>query len=164
MELKDNLKEIDITNIEDISGTSFSYINNLQYEKLKLFIKKYGQIKNIVVVQGKKNKYKIVDGYQVYTCMKDLGYEKILVSILDKEYDPKIFSILLNIKFGDDLVKLSKMIKVLLEEYSSQELSEILPFEKTEIEKYPLLLDFDFKKYNVNEHNKLYYESNNKYF
>lgn len=167
MELnKKEYKVINIDKIEDSSENSFSYFNSMKYEKIKSFLKKVGQIKNIVVYfDSKKKKYKIIDGYYVYKSLKELGQKEVIVYILDlKEICDYYYSILLNIKFDEDLVKLAKMIKKLLLNSSSSELYKILPFEKEEIEKYPLLLEYDFKKYDVTLHNNLFMENNDEYF
>lgn len=160
---KINYEYININEIVD--NISSSYIDNFKYEKLKIFIQNYGQLKNIVVFKVNK-KYIIIDGYILYKCMKELNYKEIYVSIipLKTEEEALLLSLLLNIKFDSDWIKLANVIKKLLCNYELNYLSEVLPYDKTEIEKYPLLLEYDFKKHSNEVYNNLFMENNDEYF
>lgn len=155
-------KKINIDLIFD-NGNSFTEFDYESYDKLKNNIKKNGQLKNIVVIKVKKG-YEILDGSVVFKILNELKYKEILCCVCKDVKNKDLLSLELNIKFKDDYVKLSKKIKNILEEEEEQKVSLTTRFKKEELRLYSKLLNFDFKKYNINMYNELYLENNDEYF
>lgn len=153
--------------MSDIKGgkLSLKHYDETTYLKLKNNLKKNGQLKNLVVVKIGEE-YHLLDGYYVYNVMKDLKIEQAYCSVINdiKEEDALLISLELNITFRNDIIRIAKRIKDLLVNHSATDISPTTDFYEVEIQNYPNILTYDFKKYDANLHNNLFMESNNEYF
>lgn len=163
MGIKSKFIELDINKVEDSNKYVFSHVDPFVEDKLEANIKANGQLKNIVVFKDEDEKYYVIDGLSVLKILKKLNYEKVQVCIV-KGCDPDLLSIQLNNSKNIDYVKIAKTFKKLLEKYSSLELEAVTQFYRDEIQSFPLILNFDFKRYDINTHNFLNLESNEEYF
>jgi len=162
MEIK--WKEIKISEILNVRRSLKNY-DDITYHKLKNQIKKNGQLMSILVFKSNDG-YIVISGYSIYKVMKDIGKKNIFACVVSglSEKELNLLGLEMNIKFRDDIVKIAKCIKMILKDYSAEEISITTDFYEKEIEDYPKILDYDFKKYDVSLHNNLFLEGNNEYF
>lgn len=153
--------------ISEISSEKLSlkHYDEITYLKLKNNIKKNGQLKNLVVAQI-ENKYYLLDGHYIYNIMQELELETVYCCVVKdiKDEDALLISLELNATFRNDIIKIAKRIKDLLNSYSASDISISTDFYEKEIQDYPNILTYDFKKYDANLHNNLFMESNDEYF
>ena len=160
-----DIKNILIDEIIIDKKNSISDTNQFLYNKLKQFIKKFGQIQVVTVCMNEKG-YELIDGYYIYKAMNELGHKNIEVNDLGdmEESDKLLFIIGMKSKFEKDLVKISRKFRDLLDLIEIEEIECFLPYDKEEIKYFPGLLDFDFRKYDENSYSNLYLENDEEYF
>ena len=160
-----DIKNILIDEIIIDKKNSISDTNQFLYNKLKQFIKKFGQIQVVTVCKNEKG-YELIDGYYIYKAMNELGHKNIEVNDLGdmEESDKLLFIIGMKSKFEKDLVKISRKFRDLIDLIEIEEIECFLPYDKEEIKYFPGLLDFDFRKYDENSYSNLYLENNEEYF
>lgn len=108
---------IEHVHIDDIKPSYYNPRLDLQpedeeYQKIKRSIKEFGLVEPIIVNGKTKN---IIGGHQRYKVLKELGYEKIPVSVvsLDDEHE-KMLNVALNKIEGDwDNTKLKDLLEEL---------------------------------------------------
>ncbi|WP_158260968.1 ParB N-terminal domain-containing protein [Staphylococcus hominis] len=106
--------QIQEMNINDITPADYNprialNENDDEYKKIKNSIEEFGYVDPII---WNKRTGNIVGGHQRYTVLKDLGYEKVDVSVVDmSEQDEMALNIALNKVEGDwDKDKLKEVI------------------------------------------------------
>lgn len=152
-------------NIEEITESNHqTKDDNLYYlQKLEANIRKNGQLQTIVV-QKKKDKYKVVDGHMVFQALKNLDFKEVYCFVVDEDTNADLLSIEMNISFDMDFVRMAKKLKRLLEKLTPEDIEATTHMVKDEIKKFPRVDEFDFGKYDNEMHNELFLRPNNEYF
>lgn len=157
--------KLEIDKINKNNDINFLEDDLKKRNSLKNFIKKYGQIKNLIVYEQDK-KYYLLSDYYYFECLKELKIKTVSVfnvGEMDLDEATLVALGLIN-SFDLDYIQMAKQIKKILNTYDGEQISALTHMEKREIEVFPRLLDFDFKRYDTNKHHELYTESEQEYF
>lgn len=141
-------------------------INTNMMIKLENNLKKYGQLRSLIVQRiDDTEKFRLIDGYQLFKAIKNVGIDEVYCFVVNKDADPDLLSLEINtINFDIDFVLMSKKIKRLLEKYSPEEIEYSSGYIKEEIIQFPRVETFDFKQYDLEMHNNIYLEVDDEYF
>lgn len=125
--------------------------NQLEFDKVKKSLQKFGQLQPIIVRQLDDEIYEIVNGYHRFEAMKELGYTEIEVKDLGKiDFDQAVAIALQteDTKIPIDNVELASLINTLVtEEKPIEYWSELLPYDAELIKSKIELINFDFSQY-----------------
>ena len=107
------------------------------FKKLVRNIKSTG-LYEPVIVKKKRTKFEIINGHSRVKALKQLGYQNVDICIWDiGDTQTDILSITLNRLSGTDILeKKLALLKKLFKESNTKQLSELLPFNSGQIERY----------------------------
>lgn len=123
---------------------------------LKTSLVTLGQVRNIHVRQI-GDKYEVIEGSKIYTCLKELGKDKVVcfnhaeVSDLQAK---KIYVQLDIINPAHDFIVFSKIISELTEEYDVNKISQFTGYSLTEVKDLIKLKDYDWDSFNIEPTNQ----------
>jgi len=127
-----------------------------QYEAVVKSIKTYGLVDPILVrsikKEGKLDYYEIINGYHRFLACKELKFKEVIINNLGEISDleaKKLTIVTEEIRIPVDQVKLSNLLKDMLDSEELTKLAEGLPYSKELIESKIELLDFDWEKVNA---------------
>lgn len=141
-------------------------INTNMLIKLENNLKKYGQIRTLIVqrIDDTEN-FRLIDGHQLFKAIRNVGIDEVYCFVVNENIDPDLLSLEINtINFDIDYVLMSKKIKRLLDKYSPEEIEHSSGYIKEEIIQFPRVETFDFKQYDLEMHNNIYLETDDEYF
>ncbi len=156
MELKINTKKIKISELKPNSWNpklkpEEDYDVQQQYEEVVNSIRTYGLVDPILVRSSKDGKelgfYEIINGYHRFLACKDLKFTEMVVNDLGDLSDleaKKLAIVTEEVKIPIDQVKLSHLLKEMLEDEDLDALAKGLPYSRELIESKIDLLNFDW--------------------
>lgn len=153
MENKNNIELISVDKIIDNIDKSHKFFDSDIYHKIENGIKKYGQLKNIII----NKKFEIIDGKYIFKILKELGYKNVWCLVIEK--DEEYFEFILDNNFKWDYIKVAKKIKKILEQNLLHEFKVLTMMHEDEINNFSRILDYDFLNKDIE---KLYLEYNSK--
>ena len=128
-----------------------------QYEEVIKSIKNYGLVDPILVRSSKEGKelgyYEIINGYHRFLACQELNFDEIIVNDLGDISDQqakKLTIVTEEIKIPIDQVKLSYLLKEMINNEELDKLAAGLPYSRELIESKIELLEFDWNKLNTN--------------
>jgi ParB/RepB/Spo0J family partition protein len=165
MELKINTKKVKITELKPNEWNpklkpSDDPDVQQQYEEVIKSIKTYGLIDPILVRSARNGKelgyYEIINGYHRYLACTELGMPEVIINNLGDVDDlqaKKLTIVTEEIKIPVDEVKLSHLLKDMMQSEELDKLAAGLPYSKELIQSKIELLDFDWDKNSEDSHN-----------
>ncbi len=124
-----------------------------QYEEVVKSIKTYGLVDPILVRSSKDGKelgyFEIINGYHRFLACQELKFDDIIINDLGDLTDQeakKLTIVTEEIKIPVDQVKLSHLLKDMLDNEELDKLADGLPYSRELIESKIELLDFDWEK------------------
>jgi ParB family chromosome partitioning protein len=143
--------------LEQLQKAPWNYKTDGRPELIEKLVKSATYQKSIGVIAVRelgKNKYEIIDGNHRLDALKQLGVDEVTVENFGKisKAEAVVISKQRNmIWFEDDTVKFAEVFKeAVLNEFTIDELEQMLPLSKVELENYSKLLDFDWSIYDKN--------------
>jgi len=140
--------------VEQLQKAPWNYKTDGKPELVEKLIKSASYQKSIGIIAVReigKNKYEVIDGNHRLDALKRLGVEEVTVENFGKitKAEAVVISKQRNlIWFEDDTVKFAEVFKEeVLKEFTIDELEQMLPLAKTELESFGKLLDFDWSIY-----------------
>lgn len=128
-----------------------------QYEEVVKSVKAHGLIDPILVRSKNAGKdlgyYEIINGYHRFLACQELGFKEIIINDLGEVSDQqakKLTIVTEEVKIPIDQVKLSHLLKEMLDSEELDKLVEGLPYSKELIESKIELLEFDWDSLNNN--------------
>lgn len=126
------------------------------FHKLKISVKTFGQIKNLVVIKESEESYICLEGRKILRAMQENNegsnelIESAWVKVIPGQFSEiqALFSILLNENlFLVDYIKIAEKLRSLQEIWSVEQLSSVIPFDRRKIRDLIKMLDFDWKEF-----------------
>lgn len=138
-----------IQNIQTSKIFANDYNPNVVPEKImKQLIKDVQRngIKQPVLVRQDGDSYVIIDGEHRWRSAKELGLASVPCEVLEvSRHEAMVLTISMNRLRGDfDSMKLAEVLKELKEEYTDDQLEDVLGYDQTELSAFTDLLDYDF--------------------
>lgn len=157
MERKRNcMEKIKIEHIE----TKFNNYRDKQDRQslIKLWdsIKKYGQLRNIVVLKVKKEEYVLIEGFNILRCLKELKEQEVWAKVVEikQDYEALKLKVLLNdLNFPIDYVELAKTINEIRDNMPYSDKLTDLPYTKAQIDKFRHIFNFDWDDFEQTKSN-----------
>lgn len=141
-------------NIENLTLAPWNYKTDDDRLQAKLVanMKRNGQVENLIVREMDGGVYEVINGNHRLKAMLELGYENVVCCNLGKISDAKAKRIAVETnetKFGTDSIKLAQTIRDMGDEFEVEDLLESLPFQKSELENFDGLLNFDWDAFST---------------
>jgi len=143
--------------VEQLQKAPWNYKTDGRPELIEKLIKSATYQKSIGIIAVReisKNKYEIIDGNHRLDALKQLGVEEVTVENFGKisKAEAVVISKQRNtIWFEDDTIKFAEVFKdEVLKEFTIDDLEQMLPLSKVDLEGYAKLLDFDWSIYDKN--------------
>jgi len=142
-----NLNKI---NLLDNNIKEYSYSLEMQIKKS---IKKYAQLKPLIVKPQSDNNYILIEGYLLYKCLIDLGFNKAYCVNVGFITELEILDLKLKLyEHGDcNILQQAQLICNLLKKYTIEQISKEteIPYEKIIILKDILKINYQSKENKV---------------
>lgn len=136
-------KNIEVSKMQ-LPPWRWKLVDNIVKTKVSFSLKKFGQIRNIVVRQiGER--YEIIDGTEVYHAAKDLGKLELFCYDMGPISDDKAKEVCMSIDLNKnevDVIKLAKVISSIEMPHSA--LSSSTPYSEEDLQNLKKLLEFDW--------------------
>ena len=129
-------------------GTSYNKINKKTSSHFQVFIKKIGQLQNIIVVE-KSGYYEIIYGQEYFDDLKSIFSEIYCINLGKiSEEDEKIINIFLNeIHYEKDNLKFGLLLSTMIKSKNDAKyLSYFLPFDMIDLMRYTQLANVDWQE------------------
>ena len=159
----ENIKmDLQMVDVEQISPNAFNpkldveenSDNKERYEQVKKSIRVGGLDDALLVRQIEDGKYELIDGFHRWKACQELGYKKIIINNLGEISTEEAKQRLLrreNARIPIDPIKEAELIRDLANDFTIEEMTELLPY-STEILQNKLdLLDFDWNSFESKE-------------
>ena len=147
---RNTLVRINLNLINLIDDQIKEYDHQL-YAKMKKSVEKRGQLKNIVVCETKEGKFECLDGSKMVKIYREIGQNHIIafnLGVLSDEEKNIVRIELSRDYFLTNYVYIGSLLKESLKTHKIEEICNILPFDKRQVEHLVSMTDFDWEAFN----------------
>lgn len=138
-------------NLINIIDEQIKEYNHQLYAKMLKSVEKRGQLKNIVVCETEDGRFDCLDGSKMVKIFKDIGQTHIVaynLGVLSDEEKNIVRIELSRDYFLTNYVYIGTLLKESLKAHKIEEICNILPFDKRQVEHLVSMSDFDWEAFN----------------
>ena len=138
-------------NLINIIDEQIKEYNHQLYAKMQKSVEKRGQLKNIVVCETEDGRFDCLDGSKMVKIFKDIGQTHIVaynLGVLSHEEKNIVRIELSRDYFLTNYVYIGTLLKESLKAHKIEEICNILPFDKRQVEHLVSMSDFDWEAFN----------------
>ena len=138
-------------NLINIIDEQIKEYNHQLYAKMQKSVEKRGQLKNIVVCETEDGRFDCLDGSKMVKIFKDIGQTHIVaynLGVLSDEEKNIVRIELSRDYFLTNYVYIGTLLKESLKAHKIEEICNILPFDKRQVEHLVSMSDFDWEAFN----------------
>lgn len=124
--------------------------------KLEKSLQKHGQLKAVIVCEDEEGKIICLEGRKVVEVAKKLNWEEVLcINVGKKDAHEQIEIIVQMAKefFLIDYIQAGRMLQMIVEKYSVQDIAHTTPFTTDQIEHLTEMLQFNWDEFNEKQQN-----------